>query len=409
MGANTPGFVDVFDVFNVTGELSLTGNSRFSSNYAKNYYVSNNLFNLGTIVRSGVPNSSLEWEKKFQADLGADVATTGNRIGFRLNGFFAHHYDLLLDSRISSVYGSNEAYYSNTASINNLGGELSLRFNPIHTHDIDWVLTASVAHVSSTLTNLGDTDEFIQTYTAYDNDDAQTRLKVGRSPYEFYGYKTAGVYATTAEAQAPTAATGTALRNTYGKEYQGGDVIFIDQNNDGIINDEDRVPLGTARPDLYGAFGSSFSYRKITFSVDFGFSVGGKAYNAVRRWTESMDNFHNQALSVVNRWQIEGQQTYMPRAAYGDPSGNNFFSDRWIEDASYLKIRNLRLAYAFDSQLFNFVSGNVWLGAENVWTLTRYLGGDPEFSYSFAEALRGFDYAKVTIPMNVKVGFNLNF
>ena len=222
MGANTPGLVDAFDVFNVTGELSLTGNSRFSSNYAKNYYVSNNLFNLGTIVRSGVPNTSLEWEKKFQADLGTDVATTGNRIGFRMNVFFAHHYDLLLDSRISSVYGSNEAYYSNTASINNLGGELSLRFNPIHTHDIDWVLTASVAHVSSTLTNLGDSDEFIQTYTAYDNDDAQTRLKVGRSPYEFYGYKTAGVYATTAEAQAPTAATGAALRNTYGKEYQDG-------------------------------------------------------------------------------------------------------------------------------------------------------------------------------------------
>ena len=169
------------------------------------------------------------------------------------------------------------------------------------------------------------------------------------------------------------------------------------------------MPLGTARPDLYGAFGSSFNYGKITFSVDFGYSVGGKAYNAVRRWTESMDKFHNQAVSVVNRWQIEGKQTSMPRAAYGDPSGNNFFSDRWIEDASYLKIRNLRLAYAFDRQLFNFVSGNVWLGAENVWTLTRYLGGDPEFSYSYAEALRGFDYAKVTLPLNVKVGFNLNF
>lgn len=409
MAAESERVGSVFDILNITAEVSLTGNSRFSSHYAKNYYVSNNLFNLGTIVHHGVPNTSLEWEKKLQADVGTDIVTAGNRFGIRLNGFFAHHYDLLLDSRISSVYGSNEPYYANTAAIDNVGAELSLRYNPVHTRTVDWILTASAAHVTSRLTSLGDRDEFIQTYTSYNNDDAQTRLKVGRSPYEFYGYQTAGVYATTADAQKPTSVTGAPLRNTYGGFYQGGDVIFVDQNNDGIINDADRVPLGTARPKVFGAFGSSVRYRAFTLSADFGFSWGNKAYNAVRREVESMSTFHNQALSVLNRWQMEGQQTSMPRAAYGDPSGNNFFSDRWIEDASYLKLRNIRLDYAFSRRLFDFVSGSVWVSAENLWTLTRYLGGDPEFAYSYAEALRGFDYAKVTFPMSFKVGFNLNF
>ncbi|MBP5763712.1 MAG: hypothetical protein J6W47_01220, partial [Bacteroidales bacterium] len=99
----------------------------------------------------------------------------------------------------------------------------------------------------------------------------------------------------------------------------------------------------------------------------------------------------------------------MPRAAYGDPSGNNFFSDRWVEDASYLKLRNVRLSYDFTRRQVRFASGSIWLGAENLFTLTKYLGGDPEFSYGYSESLRGFDYAKVSCPRVFKVGVNLNF
>jgi hypothetical protein len=122
-----------------------------------------------------------------------------------------------------------------------------------------------------------------------------------------------------------------------------------------------------------------------------------------------MDKFYNQSTSVLNRWQVEGQQTSMPRAAYGDPSGNALFSDRWIEDADFLKLRNLQLSYAFDKSLLKFCSGSIYVAAENLFTWTDYLGGDPEFSYSYAEALRGFDYAKVTSPTTVKVGVQLNF
>lgn len=409
MAANMGRLSDKVDHLNITGEVSLTGNSRFSSNYGKNYYVSNNLFQLGTIVRNGVPNTYLEWEKKMQADLAMDISMFQNKVNARVGAYYAHHYDLLLDSKISSVYGSNEAYYDNTAAINNMGLELGMSFHPVHTKDIDWVITANGSWMNSKVADLGELSEFIQDYTFYNDDDAQTLLKVGSTPYEFYGYQTKGVYATTTEAQTPTDATDLPLKNTYGNYYQGGDVIFVDQNNDGIINDEDRVSLGSATPDFYGSFGTSIRYKAWTLSGDFGFSIGNMAYNATRRQTESMDKFYNQAVSVLNRWQKEGDNTDMPRAAYGDPSGNNFFSDRWVEDASYLKLRRLTLSYAFSKDILKFVGGDIWLSAENLWTLTDYLGGDPEFSYSYAEALRGFDYAKVTNPATIKIGFNLNF
>ena len=130
----------------------------------------------------------------------------------------------------------------------------------------------------------------------------------------------------------------------------------------------------------------------------------------MRRQTESMSTFYNQSTAVLNRWQVEGQTTDMPRAAYGDPSGNNIFSDRWIEDASYFKLRALTLAFHFDNKMLKFCqSGTIYVTGENLFTLTDYLGSDPEFNYSYSESMRGFDYAKVALPITIKVGFNLNF
>lgn len=409
MAANSGKLPESIDHLNVTAELSLSGNSRFSSNYGKNYYVSNNLFNLGTIVRNGVPNTYLEWEKKAQVDLGADLAMWKQRLQLNVNTYFAHHYDLLLDTKISSVYGSNEAYYANTAAINNLGVELAARWNVLNRKDWNWVMYANASWQQSRMADLGQMSSFIQDYDFYNGDDAQTRLKVGERPYEFWGYQTAGIYSTTEEAQQICEATGKPLQTPYGGYYQGGDVIFVDHNNDGYINDKDRVALGAATPDVFGSFGSNLRYKDWSLTADFGFSIGNEAYNATRRQTESMDRFYNQSTAVLNRWQVEGQQASQPRVAYGDPSGNALFSDRWIEDASYLKLRRLMLAYHFDKSLLNFVEGRLWVAAENLWTLTSYLGADPEFSYGYAEALRGFDYAKVANPTVLKLGVNLNF
>lgn len=387
---------------NVSIEGSLSGNSRFSSNYGKSYYTGGNFFEIGSIMRSNVPNTKLEWEKKTQLDLGLDLAMFNNKLNIGFTYFTNHAYDLLINSNVSAVYGSYD-YYENCGTINTNGIEASVRVNPYHTKDWDVVIGANIATANSTIKSLGNTESMTIQYTGYNNDDAEMIMAVGSDPYEFYGYQTNGIYSTTAEAQAA------GLKNSNGDAYQAGDVRFVDQNNDGVINDNDKVNLGSNMPDFYGGINLSVRYRQFVLDANFAYSVGAKLYNATRRQLESMDKFYNQSTAVLNRWQVEGQQTNMPRANYGDPMLNNIFSDRWIEDGDFFKLRSVKLSYNFN-KLFNFIrSGNVYVAAENLFTLTNYLGSDPEFAYSYSEQLRGFDYAKTPLPITVRLGFNINF
>ena len=403
MSANLGILPSSISLLNVTAEVSRTGNSRFSSNYSKNYYQNSNFFNLGTITRSNVPNTKLQWEKKDQLDVGLDLSMFDNKVNMQVNGFSANSFDLLVARNVSSVYGSSQ-YYDNVGQIATKGLELALRINPIHTKDVDVIVGASASRASSIVKSLGNSRELITSLKSFNGDDATIMLREGQSPYQFYGYQTNGIYATTDEA------VDGSLTNIYGKPYQAGDVRFVDKVVDGTINAKDKVLLGSAAPDVYGGMNMSFRYKQVSLLAEFGYSVGNKAYNALRRNLESMQYFYNQSGSVLNRWQIEGQQTKMPRAAYGDPSGNNLFSDRWIEDASYLKLRSITLRYDFKNGLLHFCrQGSLYLVAENLYTLTNYLGSDPEFSYSYNESMQGIDYAKVSLPITVKMGVSLNF
>lgn len=402
MSANTGVMPEWINRLNVSLGASLSGNSRFSSNYGKNYYESNNVFDLGAITRSNVPNTKLTWEKKRQFDLGLDFSMFRHKVQLGVDLFTSTSYDLLLNRDISEVYGS-KVYYDNTGEISGKGIEVSLRLNPVHTKDFDFIIAASMTTVKNEIKSLGGDNSITTTYTSYNGDDAMTIMQVGGKPYEFYGYETAGVYATT------DAANAAGLVNAAGVAYQAGDIIFVDQNGDGVINDLDKVALGSTQPTLFGGINLVFRYKQFTLDANFGYSVGNKVYNATRRELESMSGFYNQSTAVLNRWQVEGQQADMPRAAYGDPSGNNDFSDRWIEKGDYLKLRSIKLAYSFKN-LFSLVrSGDVFVEADNLFCLTNYLGSDPEFAYSYDESLRGFDYAKLAMPITVKLGFNLNF
>ena len=407
MAANTGWLPSFVWALNLKAEASLSGNSRFSSNYGKNYYVSNNMYAIGSILRSDVPNTKLTWEKKRQLDFTLDASLFSGRLDVTFGAYFNQGYDLLLNRDIPSVYGS-PVYYDNTGKIDGHGLEAGIRINPIHTRDFDLVLSATMSTVSSKINSLGGDERSLISYSSYNKDDAQLIMAVGNSPYEFYGYKTNGVYATTADAQAD------GLVNSKGLSYQAGDVRYVDISGpdgtpDGIINDYDKTALGSTLPSMFGGINLMLRYRRLTLDANFGYTIGNYIYNATRRDAESMQTFFNQSEAVLNRWQVEGQQTTMPRATYGDPMGNNDFSDRWIEKGDYLKLRSLRLSYDFD-KLFNFVrSGNVFITAENLFTLTKYLGTDPEFAYSYDERMRGFDYAKLSLPITLKIGFNLNF
>ena len=211
------------------------------------------------------------------------------------------------------------------------------------------------------------------------------------------------MFSTTAEAEA-------ANLSANGQRFEAGDVHYFDKNEDGIIDSQDREIIGSATPDFFGSFFTRFEYKGFALDMTFAYSVGNDAYNAVRRITESGSDFSNQASSLNRRWLMEGQQTDIPRVSWGDRVGNNVFSDRWIEDASYLKLRDITLSYSWQKPLFNFLQGGtVFITGQNLLCFTGYLGLDPEFSYSYSPLMQGVDYAKVASPKAVKVGVSLKF
>jgi hypothetical protein len=227
----------------------------------------------------------------------------------------------------------------------------------------------------------------------------------------FYGYKTHGVYATDAEASAANLK----ILNSDGTyaSFGAGDVIFedvADKNGlkDGIINTNDRQIIGNPNPTLYGTINNKFTYKKFTLSALFTYSYGNQVYNYQRSQLEAGKDYSNQSLAMLSRWTTEGDVTNQPKAVYGDPMGNSRFSDRWIEDGSYIRLKTLSLAYNIPIKS-NFIEGiNIWVSANNIFTLTNYLGADPEFSSQNSVLYQGVDAGLVPLSRSYYVSLKLN-
>jgi hypothetical protein len=130
-------------------------------------------------------------------------------------------------------------------------------------------------------------------------------------------------------------------------------------------------------------------------------------FNYVRYQNESMDGLENQSTSVLNRWQYEGHVTSVPRSLWNDPIGNTDFSTRWIEDGSFLRLKNVSLSYTIPNEFLSFKNAQFYVAASNVYTLSKYLGFDPEFAYSQRQLDQGVDYGLTPQPRQFIVGIKL--
>jgi len=236
--------------------------------------------------------------------------------------------------------------------------------------------------------------------------DGTVLTAVGHPVGVFYGYRTLGVFSTSAEA----AQSGLYREDASGKPvyYQAGDVHFADNNFDSKISDDDKQIIGDPNPDFYGSISNRFKYKRITLDVLCNYSVGNDVYNYVRSQLESASTFYNQTVAVASRWQTEGDKTMVPKAAYGDPNGNNLFSDRWIEDGSYFRLKTITLSYdiPFDSPYLQGIT--VWASANNLWTWSQYLGSDPEFAMNNKVIYQGIDGGLTPLSKSFYVGLKFN-
>lgn len=386
---------DQINKLNIRGEFASTGNSRFSSSLSKYYYINKVYRELSGLTRSGIPNTKIVPERNETFNLGTDISLFNNRLDVTADVYYTKNSKIIMPVSVSAAYGTDYVY-ANAASAENKGLEIGAQYATIQTKDLKWYIGGTIASNKNSVLSLGGQKTMVSNMS----DGSAVITETGKPLYSFYGLqvdKSNPVFATKAQAQ------DAALKTAAGESYEAGDMHFVDQNEDNVIDDRDRVNLGNANPDIFGSFYTNVQFKNLELSANFGYSVGNKMYNAVRRSMESMSDFTNQLTSVNKRWMSEGQMTNMPRATFGDPLGNSQFSDRWIEDASYLKLKELTLSYNF-----RFLNGTtVYISGENLFTVTKYLGLDPETMYSYDTSLRGFDYGKMPLARSFKLGFNI--
>jgi hypothetical protein len=192
--------------------------------------------------------------------------------------------------------------------------------------------------------------------------------------------------------------------------FKAGDMRFVDLNDDGEINDKDKTIIGNPNPDLYGNIFATLSWKDLTLSVGFNYSLGNDVYNYQRSILNAGSNFYNQQVAEVGRWRYEGQQADLPRATFGDPMGNNRFSDRWIEDGSYLRLKTVHLSYKLPIPgSWTWLQGvTVWVEGQNLLTFSKYKGSDPEFSIGTSPFYQGIDCGNIPQSRMLTGGVKIN-
>jgi hypothetical protein len=292
--------------------------------------------------------------------------------------------------------------WSNDGKLENEGFEASFGIKVLNLKDFNWELGASAGHYVNKITALPDGNKSFET-EAYG---ATILSQVGTAAGVFYGYKTQGVYATQAEADAD----GYYLVNDRDqREYFGaGDMRFVDSDNNGVINENDRVVIGDPNPDIYGNIYTRLNWKNWALSAVMRYSLGNDVYNYQRCLLENGSRFHNQTTAMLDRWTSENQVTDIPRISYGDPMGNSRFSDRWIEDGSYLRLSNVTLSYTIPITSTYLQGITLWGGAYNIFTLTHYLGSDPDCGVSGSALLQGIDRGLLASSRSFALGLKIN-
>ena len=235
---------------------------------------------------------------------------------------------------------------------------------------------------------------------------ATVLTKVGQPVGVFYGYKTEGVLTT--QAQADQAALYQVNERGQREYFAAGDMAFADLDGNHVIDEADRTVIGDPNPDIYGNIYTRLAWKQWTLNATMNYSLGNDIYNYQRALLEGGSQFYNQTTAMNSRWTTEGQQTDVPRINYGDPMGNSRFSDRWIEDGSYLRLANVTLAYELPIQSTYLQGITLWGSAQNLFTLTRYLGGDPDCSLSGSVLAQGIDRGVLARGRSFSLGIKIN-
>lgn len=344
-----------------------------------------------TVVRGPAPivfaNPDLKWETSTQSDIGADIVMLQGKIDFTFDYYRKVTSDILLGYPAPYTSGFFLPIDANLGEFVNSGIELSINYkNSIGA--FKYGVGGNLTTVHNEVTDLGGIPEIISGVSGA----ATHHTVVGESMGSFFGYKTNGIFQNQSEVDA-------AVPDNISNGTVPGDIRFVDVNKDGVIDSKDRTNLGSPLPKFYYGINLSASYKNFDLSILLQGVQGQKVYNAARAQMEDLQDSENALTSALGYWHGEGTSNSMPRLAKSDDHVNNRYSDRWIEDASFMRIRNIQLGFNIPAaKLQSITKGAItrfrlYVAAQNLFTFTGYKGFDPEVT-------RGVSFQKGETPLS---------
>lgn len=381
----------------------MTGNQGGIDNYAYftklrtgQYVFNNNL--VSTLYPHVMPNPNVKWETVEQFNGGIDLALLKNRLNLTFDAYIKNTSDMLVPMAVSvsSGYSDINVPSINAGKVENKGVELTVSSVNVNKKDFQWNTDVNVSFNRNKIVKMNDGVPLFTGFEAF-----LTKLQIlseGHPVNAFYGYVMNGLFQNQSEVDnyATQVENGTAP----------GDVKFRDLNNDGVINAEDRTYIGNPFPEWTFSMNNNFNYKNIDLQIFLQGVAGNDIYNANRIWQEGMSVPQNQIAKVKDRWTGEGTSNSIPRAIYGDPNQNARHSTRFVEDGSYLRIKNVTLGYTLPkevTQKFHTDMLRIYLSCQNLYTFTKYSGMDPEVGTG------GVDGGTYPVTRTVSFGLNVQF
>ena len=407
--SNEPWFNNVAPVnyLRLTVGFDVSGNDDLDYHAARSYFSSNNfLEDVSGLSFENIGNTNLQWETTKRLNAGFEANLLSNRLNLRFNYFHSTTDNLLMYQSLPYVTGL-EHNWTNGGAMKNDGFNVAATAKLLALNNFQWELGASVGHYVNEMTKLPTLAADGLPVSDHSLYGATIRSAIGHPANMFYGYRAQGVFATSEEA----AASGLYVLANNGIDHNAfgaGDIHFADLNGDKQISLEDRDFIGDPNPDIYGNIFTSMAYKRFKLDVNLNYSLGNDVFNYMRQQMESGSRFMNQTTAVTRRWQTEGQQTDIPKATFQDPMGNARFSDRWIEDGSYLKLKSVTLSYNLPMHSTLLQGFEFWVQANNVFCLTKYLGADPECAMTSSVIGQGIDLGRLPQSRSLVAGVKIN-
>lgn len=417
---------------------------------------------LGTSYRPlRIANLNVHWEKQEQTNIGLDLGLFHDKLGITVDVYKKVSKDMLMPMQLPSYMGTSgntssalAAPFGNFGSIENKGLELTINAHPITTKNFSWDSEFEISWNKNKLTKLSGTSSAAILGVGQWND-VVSKSDVGQPLFQFYGYVTDGVYTSYEDIEnspKPVSYGGSDGYNKYNTVWVGDvkykDISGPDGKPDGKIDENDRTYIGNPMPKYTFGWTNTFRYKDFDLSIFVNGSVGNKVYNYIRMKLDAMKSvWQNQSSTVLNRSHITAidpnkdysngykghnanvvynwyddidnvqvtNPTSIPAAHLNDPNENTRVSDRYIENGSYLRVKNITLGYTFPKQWIKHIGlENVRLSCniQNLWTITGYKGYDPEIGASTSDMngyVYGLDNGRYPSPTVYSFGLNVTF